>query len=96
MAIVLSVSFKVKDGQADAFEKHVSGLSKQVLANEPGAKMYQLCRTSEANTYRLIELYDSAEALAAHGQSDHYKAAAPGFAPLLDGRPAIERLETVD
>jgi len=96
MSVVLLVDFKVREGKNAEFEQVMTSLSREVLANEGGARMYQLCRTSDPLTYHLVEFYDDAEALAAHGQSAHYKSHAPQLGPLLDGPPAIKKCETID
>ena len=71
-------------------------LAKQVRANEPGNLAYQLCKTAESGTYKFLEVYKDAEALAHHGQTDYFKAAGPKFGAVLAGRPEIERLDGVD
>jgi quinol monooxygenase YgiN len=65
-----------------------------VRAKEPGNKMYTLTKT-EAGEYVVLEFYASEEALAAHGQTAHFKAAGPKFAGLMAGRPEIQRLTVV-
>lgn len=96
MSVVLLVDFKIKEDKVVEFEEVVGSLSREVLANEPGAKMYQLCKSSsDPLAYHLVEVYDDAEALAAHGQSAHYKSHAPRLGPCLDGAPVINRCETV-
>ena len=40
-----------------------------------------------------MELYEDADALEAHGKSDHFKAAGSGFVGLMEGPPEIQRLE---
>ena len=42
-----------------------------------------------------MELYSDEDALAAHGSSDHFKAAGAKFAGLMAGRPDIKRFEVV-
>ena len=97
MSVVLLVEFKVLEDKCAEFEEVVQSLSRAVLANEEGAKMYQLCKSqSDPTTYHLVEFYDDADALAAHGQSDHYKSHAPRFGACLAGAPDIKRLVTVD
>ena len=70
------------------------GLAEQVRANEPGNDMYTLCRDEEGN-YIVLELYKDEEALAAHGASEHFKAAGAGFKGLMAGAPEITRLKVV-
>lgn len=94
--IAVVATLKIQDGKNDEFEAVFRDLSQQVRANEPGNLLYQLTRTSDANTYKVLELYKDSEAMAAHGQADHFKAAGPKLGAVLAGRPEIERLTTVD
>jgi len=84
----------VADGKEADFEKHMLGLAEQVRANEPGNDMYTLCKDEEGN-YIVLELYKDEEALAAHGSSEHFKAAGAGFRGLMGGPPEITRLTVV-
>ena len=87
---------RVQDGKADEFESVFAGLMAQVRANEPGNIAYQLCRSrSEANAYKVLELYRDEEALKAHGASAHFKAAGPALGAVLAGRPEVEYLDGV-
>ena len=89
-------TLKVQDGKTDEFEKVFTGLMAQVRAEEPGNIAYQLCRSrSDANTYKVLELYRDEDALKAHGASAHFKAAGPALGAVLAGRPEIEYLDGV-
>jgi quinol monooxygenase YgiN len=43
----------------------------------------------------MMELYSTAEDLAAHGKSEHFKASGPKFAGLMAGAPEIKRMEVI-
>jgi quinol monooxygenase YgiN len=94
MTIAIIAKLNVAKGKETEFEKVMLGLAAQVRANEPGNKLYTLCKDAEGN-YVVMELYDDAAALAAHGQSDHFKAAGKQFAGLMAGAPDIQRLDVV-
>ncbi len=97
MSIGVVATLKIQDGKGPEFEAFATELAKQVRANEPGCLMYQLTKSqTEANTYKFLELYKDAEAIAHHGQTEYFKAAGPKFAAVLAGRPEIERLDGVD
>ena len=66
----------------------------QVRANEPGNRMYTLCRDDDGN-FLMLELYDSQEDLDAHRETEHFRAAGPGLAGLMSGPPAIQVLQVV-
>jgi len=90
-------TLRIQDGKAAEFEAMFTALAAQVRANEPGNIAYQLCRSrTEANTYKVLELYADADASKAHSTSDHFKAAGPGLGTVLAGRPDVEFLDGVD
>lgn len=89
-------TLRVQDGKTDEFEKVFAVLVLQVRTNETGNIAYQLTRSrTEANTYKVIELYRDEDALKAHGASEHFKAAGPALGAVLAGRPEIEYLDGV-
>ncbi len=92
--LAVIATLKVVPGKEAEFEHVMLGLAKEVRANEPGNKLYTLTKT-EGGEYLMLELYESDEALAAHGQTAHFKAAGPKFAGLMAGRPEIQRLTVV-
>ena len=42
-----------------------------------------------------MELYEDADAMAAHGASEHFKASGAGFKGLMGGAPEIIRMDVV-
>ena len=90
-------TLKVQDGKNEGFEKAFLNLAAQVRGNEPGNVIYQLTRSrTEPNTYKVLELYASEDAMKAHGASDHFKAGGASLAPFMAGRPEIEYLDVVE
>ena len=70
MAIGLLATITVQEGKNAEFEKVFLELTEQVRANEPGNVFYALHRSgSDPQVYKVMEQYDSAEALDAHGKS---------------------------
>jgi len=92
--LAVIAKLNVAQGKEADFEKHMLGLAEQVRANEPGNDMYTLCKDEDGN-YIVLELYKDEAALAAHGASDHFKAAGAGFKGLMAGAPEITRLTVV-
>jgi quinol monooxygenase YgiN len=89
-------TIRVAAGKEAEFEAVFATLSAAVRANEPGNIVYQLTRSrSEERTYKVLELYADADALKAHGASDHFKAAGPGIGACLAGKPDVEYLDAV-
>jgi quinol monooxygenase YgiN len=89
-------TLRVQDGKTAEFERVFAGLAAAVRANEAGNIAYQLCRSrSEANTYKVLELYRDEDALKAHGAADHFKAAGPALGTVLAGRPEVEYLDAL-
>ena len=92
--LAVIAKLKVKQDKSQEFEKVMLELAEKVQANEPGNHLYQLCRDPNGN-YIVMELYEDADALEAHGKSDHFKAAGSGFVGLMEGPPEIQRLEVI-
>lgn len=94
MTIAVIAKLNVAAGKEAEFEEAMLGLAEQVRSQEPGNQLYTLCKDGDGN-YVVMELYSDAEALAAHGQSDHFKAAGKQFAGVMAGPPEIQRMEVV-
>ena len=91
--IALLARLNVAPGKEAEFESVMLELAAAVRANEPGNQLYTLVKDDDG--YAVMELYDDNEALAAHGASDHFRAAGPKFAGLMAGRPELKRFEVI-
>jgi quinol monooxygenase YgiN len=94
MAIAVIATLNVAAGKETEFEAAMLGLAAEVRSNEPGNKLYTLVK-DDAGTYIVMELYDSEEALAAHGKSDHFRAAGAKLGAVMAGAPDIKRMEVI-
>ena len=92
--LAVIAKLNVAEGKEAEFETAMLGLAEQVRANESGNHLYTLCKDADGN-YLVLELYENEEALTAHGQSEHFKAAGAKFAGVMAGRPEIQRLEVI-
>ncbi|HQP20358.1 MAG TPA: putative quinol monooxygenase, partial [Phenylobacterium sp.] len=91
--IGIIATLKVAEGKNAEFEAIFTDLAAQVKANEPGCVAYQLTKSrTDPQTYKVLELYADQAALAAHGQTEYFKAAQPKMCPCMGGRPEIEVL----
>ncbi|MYD99526.1 MAG: antibiotic biosynthesis monooxygenase [Gammaproteobacteria bacterium] len=91
--IALLARLNVAPGKEKEFESVMLELAAAVRANEPGNQLYTLVKDDDG--YAVMELYDDDEALAAHGASDHFRAAGAKFAGLMAGRPELKRFEVI-
>lgn len=89
--LALIARMKIKEGSEADFEKFGVELAAQVEADEPGNRLYKLCKDPEG-AYVFVELYEDQAALEAHQQTPHFKAAGPKFGEVLAGRPEITLL----
>ena len=71
--IAVLAKLNVIAGKEAEFETAMLALAAQVNANESGCHLYQLCKDADGG-YAVMELYEDEAALAAHGQSEHFKA----------------------
>ena len=96
MALGLLATITVKEGSNAEFEEVFLELTAKVRASEPGNRLYALHRSkSDPQVYKVMEQYDSKEALAAHGQADYFKQANQRMASLVAAAPEIEVLDVV-
>ena len=87
---------RVRDGQNDDFETIFAELTAKVRANEPGNVLYQLTRSrTDANTYKVLELYKNQESLTAHGGTDYFRELGRKLGPCMAGRPDVEYLDAI-
>lgn len=94
--IGIVATIKVQEGKGSDFEAVFLKLAAKVRANEPGNIFYQLTKSrTEADTYKVLELYKDQDALAAHGQSDHFKEIGREMGAFMAGRPTVEYLDAV-
>jgi quinol monooxygenase YgiN len=96
MAVGVVATLKVQEGKEADFEAVFRDLARAVRANEPGNKFYQLCRSrKDKTTYVVMEVYESDDALKAHGTSEHFRTIGAGLGPTLAGRPDIQYFDAV-
>ena len=96
MTLGVIATIKVLEGKNSEFEATFSELAKQVLANEDGCVFYALHRSkSDAQTYKVLEQYKSADDLKAHGKTEYFIAANQKLTGLVAAAPDIEVLDGV-
>jgi quinol monooxygenase YgiN len=96
MAIGLLATITVQEGKNAEFEQAFLALAEQVRANEPGNIFYVLHRSkSDPQVYKVMEQYQDAAALDAHGKSAHFAEANGVLATLVSAAPEIEVLDAV-
>ena len=96
MAIGVIATLKVQPDKGAELEAMFNKLAGLVRANEPGNKLYQVCKhRKEADTYVVMEIYDDQAAIETHGKSEHFRAAGPKIGACLAGRPDIQYLDMI-
>jgi quinol monooxygenase YgiN len=94
--IGIVATLKVQEGKGPEFEAVFLELAGKVRANEPGNVFYHLTKSrTDADTYKVLELYKDQDAVTAHGASDHYKEMGRKMGAFLAGRPDVEFLDAV-
>ncbi len=97
MSVVgIVATIKVQAGKEAEFEKIFSDLRAKVRANEAGNLQYDFFKMKDEPTYIVMEQYASEQAMAEHGQSEHFKAAGPALGAVLAGRPALQIVSKVE
>ncbi len=93
LAVIATI--KVKPGTEKEFEAVAKELVAKVNANEPGCKLYTLCRSETPQTYVFMERYVDQAAVEAHRGTDYFKELGRKMGQFLAGRPEIQRLTEV-
>lgn len=89
----LFVKFHVKPGKNAAFEAAFRRMQQSMREHEPGNVYYDLFVTVEnPQLYVIMERYRDAEAVTAHGQSEHLKTVLAELRDLMDGPIEPQRL----
>ena len=91
--IALLARMNVAEGKESEFETVMLELVGKVHANEPGAKCYTLVKDDEG--YAVMELWESQEALQAHGKMPHMAEAGAKFRGLIAGPPNLHQFEVI-
>ena len=96
MAIGIVARLKIQPGKNEEFESIFKELQGAVRANEPGNDFYACHRTTNANVYVVMEQYKDDAAAEAHRKSDHFRTIGAKLGGVMDGRPEIEMLTSID
>ena len=96
MAVGLLATITIQEGKNAEFEEAFLDLTELVRANEPGNVFYALHRSpTDPQVYKVMEQYDSPEALDAHGKTDYFREANKRLAGMVAAAPEIEILDAV-
>ena len=87
--IAIVATIKTKPGAGADFEAVAKELAAKVNANEPGCRLYQLCKADEADTYVFIERYADQAAVEAHRGTPHFKELGRKMGGFMAGRPDV-------
>ena len=96
MAVGLLATITIKEGKNEEFEEAFLDLTELVRANEPGNAFYALHRSpTDPQVYKVMEKYDSPEALNANGKTDYFPEANKRLSGMVAAAPEIEILDAV-
>ena len=96
MVIGLLATITILEGKNEEFESAFLDLTEKVRASEPGNVFYALHKSgSDPQVCKVMEQYDSPEALDAHGKTEYFLAVNKQLAGMVPAAPEIEILEAV-
>ena len=88
--ITIIAKFETKPECAEAF-REIAAPCVEASRKEEGNVSYNLYAGKEdKNRFFFIEVWKDEEAIAFHNTTDHFKAFAGAFPPLITGTPAVE------
>lgn len=90
--LAVIATMKVKPGTEHDFEAVAKDLVAKVNANEPGCKLYTLCRGEAPRSYVFMERYVDQAAADRHRGTDYFKELGRKMGNFIDGRPDIQRM----
>lgn len=93
LAVVATI--KVKPNMEREFESVAKELVAKVNAQEPGCKLYTLCKGEAPLTYVFLERYVDEAATQAHRGSAHFKELGRRMGAFMDGPPQVLRMSEV-
>lgn len=96
MAIGVIATITIQADKTTEFERVFADLAEKVRSNEPGNVFYALHRSQQEPTvYKVLEQYESAADLDAHGKTDYFADANKVLATMVAAAPHIEILDAV-
>ncbi len=96
MPVSVLARLQVKPECVTDFERAFCGYQEKVRALEPGNLFFHLQRSREMpGSYTVLEQYRDDAALAAHRNTEHYKAIPGVFGAFMAGPPDIQVLDSV-
>lgn len=93
--IAVVATIKTKPGQGAEFEAVARELAAKVNAEEPGCKLYQLCKAGEPDTYVFMERYVDQAAIEAHRVTPYFKELGKKMGAFMDGRPDVKVMQEI-
>jgi len=85
--LAVTVRFRIKPGKMSEFLSHMRKNAGGALRDEPGCRRFDICTDPERpDEAFLYELYDDAEAFAAHQQMPHFLAMRAVAADYVESR----------
>lgn len=93
--LTVTAALSVREDKIEEFEAAIAEARPAMLADE-GCLRYDLQRVNGSpNSYVMLEVYDSGDAIRRHGELDAFKALSGKLAELLTAEPVITVLKPV-
>jgi len=95
--IGIVATLNIQDGKGVEFEPVFLELAAKVRANEPGNLLYQLVKSrTDANSYRVMELYTDQAAIDLHGKTDYFRELGRKMGAFMAGAPSVDYFDAVE
>lgn len=92
--IVVAGTLPINPAKRSEAEAACRSMSAACKSNEPGCQAYEFSwDITETDTLRIFEVYTSADDLASHMQTEHFKAFGGQLGGLLGGAPVLLKYE---
>ena len=95
--IAVVATIRVTEGAGAEAEGVLREIATTVKANEPGMIIYQIFRSrTEANCYKVLEIYQDQAALEAHRANPALKGLVPRLGEFKSGPTEAEYFDAID
>lgn len=92
--IVVAGTIPINPAKRSEAEAACRAMSATCKKDEPGCQAYEFSwDLTETDTLRIFEIYDDADALGAHMQTEHFKSFGGSLGGLVGGAPVIVKYE---
>lgn len=84
---IVTVELEVQQSRAEDFSVLMETLAKTAVAEEPGCRRFDVCRSvPDPSVFLIYEVYEDIASFEAHTQMQHTKTASAAISPMISSK----------